>query len=129
MIASDLSLKNRRRRRWRPAAPTPGAQICWLLEEAVAAAFAVPVDDVRAASRSTAEAAFARQCAMYLAHVALGTNCSKVGRMFHRDRTTVVYACQQVELSRDEPAIDRTLDLLENTCIDLVQRAQWRAMA
>jgi len=112
---------SRRRRRWRPAARSRAAYACWLLEEAVAAAFAVPVDDVRAPSRSRADVALARQCAMYLANVALGANCDKVGRLFHRDRKTVSYACRRVELLRDDPVVDRLLDMLEEVCIDLAR--------
>ena len=126
MTSIDLHTKPRRRRRWRPSSPTDAGRLSWLLEEAVAAAFAVAVDDLRAASRSTAEAAFARQCAMYLAHVALGANCGKVGRMFHRDRTTVMHACQLVELRRDDPSIDRLLDMLEGLCVDLARKTQLR---
>ena len=119
MTPSELTDKPRRRRRWRPSARHRDARTCWLLEQAVAAAFAVPVDAVRASSRSTAEVAFARQCAMYLAHVALGASCHAVGRLFHRDRTTVAHACQLVELRRDDPAIDRMLDMLQGVCGDL----------
>ena len=126
--AIDLAIKPRRRRRWRPASRKSAGHVCWLLEEAVAAAFAVAVDDLRAASRSTAEAAFARQCAMYLAHVALGADCGKIGRMFHRDRTTVMYACQRVEMRRDDPAVDRLLDMLEGVCADLARKTQLRVM-
>jgi len=126
MTSIALAAKPRRRRRWRPSSRNGAGRTCWLLEEAVAAAFAVPVDDIRAPTRSTAEAAFARHCAMYLAHVALGTDCGKVGRMFHRDRKTVVYACQRVELHRDDPAVDRLLEMLEGICADLNRKAQLR---
>lgn len=119
MTPSELTDRPRRRRRWRPSARHRDARTCWLLEQAVAAAFTVPVDDVRAPSRSTAEAAFARQCAMYLAHVALGSSCREVGRLFHRDRTTVAHACQLVEMRRDDPAIDRMLDMLQDVCAGL----------
>ena len=42
------------------------------MEAAVAAAFAVPVDELPAPPRRTGGVAFARQSAMYLAHVGLG---------------------------------------------------------
>jgi chromosomal replication initiation ATPase DnaA len=91
------------------------------MEETVAAAFAVPVDELRAPSRRPAGIAFARQSAMYLAHVALGLPCNTVGRVFHRDRTTAAHACQLVEQRRDDPAIDRLLDMLEGVCAELAR--------
>lgn len=107
------------RRRRQPAARNEIARLCWLMEEAVAVAFAVPADELRAPSRRTADAAFARQSAMYLAHVALGLRFSAVGRIFHRHRTTAAHACRLVESRRDNPTIDRTLCMLEGVCAEL----------
>jgi chromosomal replication initiation ATPase DnaA len=64
-------------------------------------------------SRGTAASARARQVAMYLARVVLGMRMADVGEAFHRDRTTVSYACVLVEDLRDNPAFDRELDRLE----------------
>lgn len=110
-----------RPRRWRRKMPRRDApaRICWLMESAVAAAFAVPAEELRAPSRRRAAAAFARQSAMYLAHVALGLSYSEVGRLFRRDRTTAAYACQTVEERRDDPAIDRRLVMLEAVCAEI----------
>ncbi len=121
MTFLELPQRPRRRRRWRASHRNRTAQACWLMEEAVAAAFAVPVAEVRAPSRCTADVAFARQSAMYLAHVALGLSCNKVGRMFHRDRTTAAHACLMVEERRDDPAVDRMLDMLESVCAELAR--------
>jgi chromosomal replication initiation ATPase DnaA len=96
-------------------------RICWLMEAVTAAAFAVPVDDLRAPSRRTAAVAFARQSAMYLAHVVLRLSFSTIGRLFHRDRTTAAHACQLVEKRRDDPAIDRLLDMLEGVCSEIAR--------
>ena len=106
-----------------PIAPTPDdvARICWLMETAVAASFAVPVDELRAPSRRVAAAAFARQCTMYVAHVMLRLSFSDTGAVFHRDRTTAAYACQLVEGRRDNPAIDRMLNVLENLCGEIAR--------
>jgi len=95
------------------------ARICWLIEEATAAAFAVPVDELRAPSRRAPAVAFARQCAMYLAHIALGLHYSEIGRLFRRDRTTAAHACQLVEDRREDPLTDRVLQMLEQLCGDL----------
>ena len=118
-LVEALSKPRRSRRRPPPHGDT--ARICWLMEAATAAAFAVPVDELRAPSRRAAEAAFARQCAMYLAHVVLGLRYSAIGRLFRRHRTTAAYACTLIEERRDDPAIDRVLHTLESLCGDLAQ--------
>lgn len=84
-----------------------------IIEFAIAVAFEIEARDLRKPTRGRAETAFARQVAMYLAHVACGLTLSDVGRAFDRDRTTVAYACGVVEDRRDDVSIDRTLDLLE----------------
>lgn len=64
-------------------------------------------------TRGRSRVAFARQVAMYLAHISFGLTLTTVGRAFGRDRTTVAHACALVEDARDDPEIDRTLELLE----------------
>ncbi len=107
------------RRRPQPPAQDDVVRICWLLESATAAAFGVSVDELRAPSRRAADVAFARQSAMYLAHVTLGLRYNAVGALFHRDRTTAAYACQLVEDRRDDPALDMLLQTLEVVCREL----------
>jgi chromosomal replication initiation ATPase DnaA len=96
--------------------------ICRLLETAAAAAFGVPVDALRAPTRGKADAALARQSAMYLAHVTLGLNYSAIGALFHRDRTTAAHACQRIEDRRDDPALDDLLQTLEQICEQFARR-------
>ena len=91
-------------------------QLCELVAIAVAAAFAVPITELRAVSRRPRAVAFARQSAMYLAHVAFGLTLTDVGRAFGRDRTTAAYACEQVEHMRDDPVLDAALEALEHAC-------------
>ena len=130
MTLLEVSHQPRRRRRRPPSfRSNDNARICWLMEAAVAAAFAVPVDELRAPSRRPAGIAFARQSAMYLAHVALGLPCNTVGQIFRRDRTTAAHACQLVELRRDDPAIDRLLDMLEGVCSDIARDIDMRQQA
>jgi chromosomal replication initiation ATPase DnaA len=109
--------------RQRPQPPADGdtARICRLLESVTAAAFGVPLDELRAPSRRTADVAFARQSAMYLAHVTLSLSYSAVGTLFHRDRTTAAHACRLVEDRRDNLTIDKLLQTLEGVCGELTR--------
>jgi chromosomal replication initiation ATPase DnaA len=56
---------------------------------------------------------------MYLAHVACGLTLTEVGHVFARDRTTVAQACGLVEDLRDDPVLDRSLELLEGVLRNL----------
>ena len=76
-----------------------------IIEQAVSPAFHVVRDELWTATRGSPSTAFARQVAMYLAHVGCGLTLTEVGRLFARDRTTVAHACSLVE--------DRALELLE----------------
>jgi chromosomal replication initiation ATPase DnaA len=79
-----------------------------------AVAFAVGCDiDLLLPRRGPHTAAFARQIAMYLTHVAFGLSLQRVAAAFARDRSTVSYACHIVEDRRDDPGIDDLLDQLE----------------
>ncbi|WP_083226687.1 helix-turn-helix domain-containing protein [Methyloligella halotolerans] len=89
-------------------------------EAAVAAAFGLEPDELKAATRGPARAAFARQTAMYLAHVGCGLSLTDVGRAFGRDRTTVAHACGVVEDQRDEPEFDFMLTHLERAVAALI---------
>lgn len=75
---------------------------CRLVVRTVAAATGVSYCDFFAPSRMRLRTAEARQLAMYLCHVLLGMTMTQVGHFFGRDRTTVAYACAQVEDGRDE---------------------------
>jgi chromosomal replication initiation ATPase DnaA len=81
---------------------------------AVAAAFIVPLGELRATKRRHARIAFARQSAMYLTHVAFGLSYTDVGRAFGRDRTTAAHACRLVEDRRVDPGLDAQLASLEH---------------
>jgi chromosomal replication initiation ATPase DnaA len=108
---------------WGPRASRKTAQrLCDLATIATAAALAVPPGEIYASSRRSACAAFARQSAMYLAHVAFGLSYSEIGRAFGRDRTTAAHACQLVEDRRDDPGVDATLATLEHVFAALRRR-------
>jgi hypothetical protein len=91
-------------------------RLCDAAAFATAAAFAVPVGELHAATRRSSYVAFARQSAMYLAHVSFGVSLSDVGRSFGRDRTTAAHACRLIEDRRDDPAVDAVLGSLECAC-------------
>lgn len=90
-----------------------GDGVCRFIETLVSAALGASLAELRGASRGRAPAAFARQTAMYLAHVHFGLSLAQVGRNFGRDRTTVSHACARVEDSRDDPKFERVLACLE----------------
>lgn len=69
--------------------------------------------------RRSRASAFARQVAMYLAHVGFGLSMAEVGKAFGRDRTTVVHACHLIEDRRDERRFDDLLDHLEQAAVAL----------
>ena len=97
-------------------APGSAGRLCDLVAITVAAAFGVPLAELRAATRRPRAIAFARQSAMYLAHVVFGLTLTEVGRAFGRDRTTAAHACELIEGLRDDPEFDAVLDSLEHAC-------------
>lgn len=96
------------------------------IEPAVATVFGVDMEDLRAPTRRSARAAFARQVAMYLAHVVCGLTLTEVGTLFARDRTTVAHACGVVEDRRDDPDLDLRLNHLERAISSLIDALAWR---
>ena len=90
-----------------------------VVEQVVSMTFHVPLRELRARTRRRAPIAFARQAAMYLAHVAYGLTLTEVGTLFARDRTTVAHACGIVEDRRDDPMFDIFLDNLEISIVRL----------
>lgn len=92
----------------------------------VAVVFEVDIGDLSATTRRSPRAAFARQVAMYLAHVVCGLSLTEVGTLFARDGTTVAHACEVVEDRRDDPELDGRLDHLERAVASLMDALTWR---
>ena len=95
---------------------------CTIAQAVVAVAFGrigLNPSGLEAARTKARAAAFARQVAMYLAHVGFGLPMGEIGKAFGRDRTTVLHACHLVEDRRDEPSFDHLLDHLEQAAIAL----------
>ncbi|MBY0360515.1 MAG: chromosomal replication initiator DnaA [Phreatobacter sp.] len=82
----------------------------------VAAALAAWVAGV---DRGGAQVAAARQLAIYLAHVVLGHDLSRLSAAFGRDRATLRHALRRIEDERDAPAFDRQLIGLEAILLPL----------
>ena len=73
----------------------------------------VSLQEVADRARGRAEAALARQVAMYLCHVAFEFSLARVAIAFGRDRSTVAHACHSIENRRDEHQFDRWIGALE----------------
>jgi chromosomal replication initiation ATPase DnaA len=84
-----------------------------LARQAVAFAFDERVEEIAAPTRRTRAAAYARQTAMYLSHVAFGMSLGRVALAFGRDRSTVAHACRVIEDRREDDDFDDCLDRLE----------------
>ncbi len=96
------------------------SQLRQVIDPAVAAVFEVDIHDLQSETRGSPRAAFARQVAMYLAHVACGLSLTEVGTLFARDRTTVSHACTVVEDRRDDAELDGRLEHLERAVAALI---------
>ncbi len=101
-----------------------GHELRRAIDPAVAVVFEVE-RDLRATTRRSPRTAFARQVAMYLAHVLCGLTLTEVGALFARDRTTVAHACGVVEDKRDNPDFDGRLDHLERAVASLIDALSW----
>lgn len=97
----------------RPAMSLAKSQLRQVIDPAVAAVFEVDVNQLRMSTRGSTRTAFARQVAMYLAHVVCGLSLTEVGMLFARDRTTAAHACRVIEDRRDDPELDGRLEHLE----------------
>lgn len=92
-----------------------------LAQSTVAYAFGVEPGELEAPTRRSRRAAFARQAAMYLAHIAFELSLSRVGSAFGRDRSTAAHACHRIEDLRDDQEFDAQMDALE-TCLRTAPR-------
>ncbi len=117
--SSGLSISHRQKTKPRLSARDYG---CKFSIATLSAVTKLPGCELQAATRSTANIAFARQIAMYLAHTKFGITYSDVGAFFRRDRSTVAHACQLVEDRRDDTEFDDHLNRME-VLIDLAMPA------
>lgn len=111
--AVDLSKLSRRDR---------VATVCDGVIDITSALFNVSGRDVRQPGRSTLDISRVRQIGMYVAHVTLGISMRDVGEGFGRDRTTVLYACHQIEDLRDDAEFDSIVAMMERVVIAVFGR-------
>ena len=104
-------------------ATTPAPErTCQWVAFCVARDFGLEMAALFAPTRGARRIAFARQVAMYLAHIGFEQSFETISRVFGRDRTTVSHACHVVEDGRDDIWLDCRLEALELFC-----RAGWGA--
>jgi chromosomal replication initiation ATPase DnaA len=84
-----------------------------LLASLVGSALSVEPGKLCGRGRGTAEIAYARQVALYLAHTTLGLSYTEAGSLFGRDRTTAAHACRRIEDRREQARTDQFVDCLE----------------
>lgn len=96
--------------------PTSPERRCRRIAAIVAPEFRVALADIESSTRGSQAAAFARQVAMYLAHVGFGLGFVEIGKCFGRDRTTIAHACRVVEDRRDDVWFDSRMAELELAC-------------
>lgn len=96
--------------------PVPAVRICRDVTLCVAQDFGLDPAMMTTSKRGAPRVAFARQVAMYLAHVGFALSFETIGRVFRRDRTTVSHACRVIEDSRDDIWLDCRLATLERMC-------------
>ena len=104
------------------ATPFTPERTCQWVAFCVARDFGLDMAALFAPTRGAPRAAFARQVAMYLAHIGFELSFGTISRVFDRDRTTVSHACHVVEDGRDDIWLDCRLEALELFC-----RAGWGA--
>ena len=85
-----------------------------IVDELVARTFRMPRSALYAGTRSRKSVAFARQVAMYLAHVCLSYPLKDIAGHYRRDRTTVAYACRVVEDKREGEETELLINSLES---------------
>ncbi len=64
-------------------------------------------------TRGKAQVAAARHLAIYLSHVVLGRELTKLSRAFRRDRASLRHAIRRIEDARDDAAFDQRLTRIE----------------
>lgn len=91
--------------------------MCEALIDITAALFNVSSKAIRKPGRSSLAISRVRQVTMYVANVTLELNMGDIARALGRDRTTVLYACHQIEDLRDDEDFDRIITMTERVAL------------
>lgn len=106
-------------------APVPD-HVPWVIarmaKEIVCEAYGISHAALKGRKRGETHLAFARQVAMYLAHVAGQLTMKEIAQYFDRDRSTVSHGCINIEDRRDSPIFDLQLNYLEKRLRKRIQR-------
>lgn len=97
-----------------------------LVKSVVAFAMQVPLAALDAVTRGDAQAALARQVAMYLTHVTFSLSLARTARAFFRDRSTVSHACHRIEDKRESERFDIWIAGLEEMLGAAPERSSMR---
>lgn len=81
-------------------------KLCDALLDLLSFAFGVSGKELRSPMRCRREIARVRQIGMYVAHTSFRLSMRVVAIGFNRDRSTVMYACHQIEDLRDTHEFD-----------------------
>lgn len=95
------------------------------VNQMVASAFELPAQQLLKVNRGNARSTRARQISIYLMHTFLSFSLMKIARIYHKDRTTVGYACRVIEDLRDSPAFDDRMLELEETVKTVLKLAAY----
>lgn len=114
---------------FRSAPVSPSERILRVVTLCVARDFGFDPSALLEPTRGAPQVAFARQVAIYLAHICFGLSFAAIGRMFHRNRTTVAHACRVIEDRRDDRGLDLRLTALERACRRSPEHSRFAARA
>ena len=83
------------------------------ISDSVASAFRLAPVDLTNSRKRDARTAMARQIAICISRRLTKASLPALGRHYHRDHATILYACQQMERRMAEPAFRQFVEKLE----------------
>lgn len=95
-----------------------------MAKEIASESFALPMADLVSPARGHSNAALARQCAMYLAHVVGQLTLGEISETFKRDRSTVGHACANIEDRRESMIFDMQITYMEKRLRNRIRSAE-----
>lgn len=98
--------------------------IARMSKEIACEAFGIAHSELMVSNCRNAKISFARQTAIYLAHIAGQLTLTETAICFRRDRSTVSYACIIVEDRRDSPIFDLQLNYMEKRLRERIYTAR-----